>query len=77
MRRTSVIAREDLVRDCLAELRLWPGCDTVESVGVLASGSGKFSVHVVEYGSAKKHIADRAIRFIQREKRRCFHLKTE
>jgi hypothetical protein len=66
-----------LTRDCLRDLRLWPGCETVEGVAVLADGRGKFTVHVVEYALTKKHIADRALRFIQREKLRHFHLKVE
>jgi hypothetical protein len=32
---------------------------------------------VIDYGCAKKHIADRALRCIQREKQRRLHLKTE
>ena len=51
----------------MCELRLWPGCETVKGVAVLMGPRGKFTVHVVEYGSAKKN-ADRAIGCIQREK---------
>ena len=36
---------------------------------------GGFSVRVTLYGKADKKLADRAIRFVQREKRRHFHLK--
>jgi hypothetical protein len=71
------ISREDLTRDCLRDLRLWPGCETVKGVTVLADGGGKFTVHVTEYGLAKKRIADRAVGCIQREKARHFHLKVE
>ena len=53
-RYTSGITREDLTRDCLRELRLWPGCETVGGVAVLVDGRGKFTVHVVTYGLAKK-----------------------
>ena len=35
----------------------------------------KFTVHVDGYGAAIKGAADRALRCIQREKRRQFHLK--
>jgi len=35
---------------------------------------GDFSVRVTLYGKADKKIADRAIKFVQREKRRHFHL---
>ena len=75
---TAGITREDLTRECLRELRLWPGCETVEGLAVLAGATrGKFTVHVVEYGSAKKKTADRALGCIQREKLRHFHLKVE
>ena len=76
-RHTYGIARADLTRDCLRELRLWPGCETVEGLAVLGDERGKFTVHVVGYGSAKKKNADRALRCIQREKLRHFHLKVE
>jgi hypothetical protein len=56
---------------------LWPGCETVEGIAVLMDGRGKFTVHIVEYGSSKKKNADRALRCIQREKARRFHLKIE
>jgi hypothetical protein len=74
---TIAIGRANLVRDCLAELRLWPACETVASVGVLAGERGKFTAHVIDYGLAKKKGADRALRCIQKEKARHFHLKTE
>ena len=39
-----------------------------------AISRGDFSVRVTLYGKADKKIADRAIIYIQREKRRHFHL---
>jgi hypothetical protein len=74
---TTGINRQDLTQECLRELRLWPGCETVEGVAVLADIGGKFAVRVVSYGLANKKNADRAIRCIQREKARRFHLKVE
>jgi hypothetical protein len=71
------ISRQDLIRDCLRDLHLWPGCETVVRVGVLASENGKFTVHVIDYGAAKNKHADRALRCIQREKARRFHLRVE
>jgi hypothetical protein len=71
------IARADLARVCLQEMRLWPGCETVGSVEVLGDSRGRFSVHVIDYGCAKKRIADRALRCIQREKSRRLQLKIE
>jgi hypothetical protein len=75
VRFTTGITREDLTRECLRELWLWPGCETVGGVAVLADTGGKFAVRVVDYGAARKKIADRAIGCIQREKLRHFHLK--
>jgi hypothetical protein len=77
MKHTIGISRADLTRDCLQELRLWPGCEAVEGVGVLGNARDRFTVHVIDYGAAKKHLADRALRCIQREKKRRFHLKIE
>ena len=76
-RHTIGISRADLTRDCLQQLRLWPGCETVESSGVLGDFRGRFTVHVIDYGLAKKPLADRALRCIEREKQRRFHLKIE
>jgi hypothetical protein len=71
------ISRQDLAQYCLEEIRQWPGCDTVQSLGVLGDLGGGFTVHVAAYGSAKKRIADRTVRCIQREKLRQYCLKTE
>jgi len=76
-RYTIGISRADLTRDCLRDLHLWPGCETVQGLAVLGNSGGKFTVHVVEYGTAKKRAADRALRCIQRETSRRFHLKEE
>jgi hypothetical protein len=75
LRHTIGISRADLTRDCLKELRLWPGCETVEGLAVLGQMGGRFTVHVVDYGLAKKKLADRALRYVQREKQRRYHLK--
>ena len=77
LRFTTGINREDLTQECLRELRLWPGCETVQGVAVLADTDGQFAVRVVSYGLAKKKNADRALRCIQREMARRFHLKVE
>jgi hypothetical protein len=76
LKHTVGIGRADLTRDCLKEIRLWPGCETVEGLGVLGDLRGGFSVHVID-GAAKKKLADRAIRCIQREKLRRYHLRSE
>jgi hypothetical protein len=77
VKRTIAISREELTRGCLRELHLWPGCETIERLGVLGDLRGRFTVHVIDYGLAKKHVADRAVRCIQREKSRQYHLKME
>jgi hypothetical protein len=74
LRYTDVIDRASLTKDCLEEVRLWPGCETVHSVAILQDGTDNFLVRVVAYGAAKKKTADRAALCIQREKRRRYHL---
>ena len=76
-RSTIGIGRQELMLDCLKQLRLWPGCETIASIGILAAEDGKFTAHVIEYGPAKKKQVDQALRCIQREKARYFHLKVE
>ena len=77
LKHTVGISRADLTRDCLLQILLWPGCETVEELGVLGDLRGGFSVHVINYGAAKKKVADRAIGCIQREKLRRYHLRSE
>jgi hypothetical protein len=77
LKHTVGIGRADLTRDCLQQLRLWPGCETVAGLGVLGDLNGGFTVHVIEYGAANKKVADRALRCIQREKLRRFHLRAD
>jgi hypothetical protein len=77
VKHTIGISRGDLTRDCLQQLRMWPGCERVEGVAVLGDLRGGFAVHVIDYGLAKKKVADRALRCIQREKLRRYHLKVE
>jgi hypothetical protein len=74
LKHTIGISRADLTRDCLQQLRLWPGCETVEGLAVLGDLRGKFTVHVVDYGQAEKNLADRALGCIRREKQRRYHL---
>jgi hypothetical protein len=70
MKHTVGINRADLTRDCLKEIRLWPGCETVEGIAILGSLADKFSVHVTDYGMTKKPLADCALRCIQLRVRR-------
>ena len=68
---------EHLAQECLREIQLWPGCETVDEVGVLAELRGRFSIHVINYGVAKKRLADQAARCIQRETLRKYYLRIE
>ena len=70
---TAPIKRADLVRDCLRELKLWPGCELIGAIAVLLDGSN-FSVRVTDYRTVNKRIADRALRCIEREKHRHYHV---
>ena len=66
------IDRVGLARICLEEIRLWPGCEGVVSVGVLAEPPNRFVIRVIDYGTASVRLADQAIRTIERTKRRDF-----
>jgi hypothetical protein len=64
-----------LRKQCLEAVRQWPGCETVGGIQIIRDNTpAGFSVRVTLYGMADKKIADRAINFVQREKRRHFHL---
>jgi hypothetical protein len=77
LRLTMEISRDELARIGLEEVRVWPGCAGIVSVGVLQSGSERFALRIAEYGAAPKKLADRAIRAIEREKLRRYHLKCD
>lgn len=76
-RNTRGIARTELARICLDEIRLWPGCESVVSVGVLSAPSDRFMLRVIEYGAAPIKRANQALRAIERMKLREFHLKAD
>ena len=64
-----------LRKECLEAIRLWPGCETVAGIQIVRDNTPSgFSVRVTLYGKADEKTVDRAIIFIQREKRRQFHL---
>jgi hypothetical protein len=70
------LSYEALRKECVEAIRQWPGCETVGAIQIIRERTpGGFSVRVTLYGKADKKLADRAIRFVQREKRRHFHLK--
>src|SRR5258708_32664012 len=43
VKHTIGISRGDLTRDCLQQLRLWPGCQTVQGIAVLGDLPGRFT----------------------------------
>jgi hypothetical protein len=64
-----------LRKECLEAVRQWPGCETVSGIQIIRSNKrGGFSVKITLYGNANVKIAERAIRCVQREKGRQFHL---
>lgn len=71
----SGLDRSSLALACLYDLRAWPGCETVVSVGILAEAGGRFLVRVIDYGASNKRLADRAVRVIERERQRRYYLK--
>ena len=64
-----------LRKECLDAVKQWPGCETIAGIQINRENSpGGFSVRVTLYGKADQKLADRAIKFVQREKRRHFYL---
>jgi hypothetical protein len=74
---TIPISRAELARECLEEIRTWPGCEGVVSVGVMSAPSDRFFLRIIDYGAAEKRLADRALRFLEREKLRRYHLQVD
>ena len=69
------LSYEALRKECLEAVRQWPGCETVGAIRIIRDKTpGGFSVRIALYGKARKKIADRAICYVQRQKRRYFHL---
>jgi len=63
-----------LRKECLDAVRCWPGCETTAGIQIVRLKNVAFSVRVTLYGNAKGPLADRAIRAVEREMRRRFHL---
>lgn len=72
--KTSALSYADLRKQCLAAVRQWPGCEAVRGIQIIRESEGRFSVRVTLYGTADRKTADRAIRYVERETRRHFHL---
>ena len=69
------LSYEALRRECLDAVRQWPGCETVGAIRIIREKMpGDFSIQITLYGKAQKKTADRAMNYVQREKRRHFHL---
>lgn len=65
----------DLRAQCLDAIRQWPRCQTVSGIQIIRDTSAAgFSVRITIYGDAHPKTADRAMIYIEREKRRHFHL---
>lgn len=64
-----------LRKECLDAIRHWPGCETVAGIRLIRDNTpAGFSVEITLYGKADKRIADRALIYVEREKRRQFRL---
>jgi hypothetical protein len=64
-----------LRKECLETVRQWPGCESIAGIQILRGKRiGNFSVKITLYGNANVKTANRAIVYVQREKRRQFHL---
>ena len=64
-----------LRKECLEAIKHWPGCESVGAIQIIRDKMrGGFSVRVTLYGQADRKTADRAMSFVQREKRRLYHL---
>ena len=69
------LSYEALRRECLEAVRQWPGCETVSAIRLVREKvQGGFSAQITLYGKAHKKTADHAITYVQRQKRRYFHL---
>jgi hypothetical protein len=63
-----------LRKNCLDAVRQWPECETVADIQIIRQNDGGFSVRVTLCGGADRRLADRAIRAVERDRRRASHL---
>lgn len=76
--KTVGVSYAELRKQCLEAIRHWPGCETVSGIQIIRdNNSSGFSVRITLYGGAHQRRADRAMIYIEREKRRNFHLTEE
>jgi hypothetical protein len=73
--KTAGVTYGDLRKQCLEAVRQWPGCETIGGIQIIRDHSrAGFSVRITLYGESIQKIADRAMIYIEREKRRHYHL---
>ena len=73
--KTAGISYADLRKECLEAVRSWPRCETVAGIQIIRDDTpAGFSVQVTLYGKADVQTADRAMIYVEREKRRQYHL---
>jgi hypothetical protein len=73
--KTVGVSYGDLRKECLEAIRQWPGCQTVSGIQIIRDHSPSgFSVRITSYGESDQKFADRAMIYIEREKRRHYHL---
>ena len=77
LRYTTAVSRADLIRDCLHQIRQWPGCETIKAIEIHDDPKGGFAVKITDYGTSRKRYADRAMLCVQRETQRRYHMKEE
>jgi hypothetical protein len=77
LRYTTAISRADLIRDCLNQIRQWPGCETIGAIEIHDDFKGGFVAKITNYGKSRKRHADRAMLCVQRETQRRYHMKQE
>ena len=71
----TLVAYDTLRRECLEAIKQWPGCETISGIQLIRDNSpAGFSARITLYGRADKKMADRAMIYVQREKRRHFRL---
>ena len=61
LRYTDVIDRASLTKDCIEEVRLWPGCETVHSVAILQDAPVHFDAQGVSSAMGSKPEVRRAL----------------
>jgi hypothetical protein len=73
--KTAGVSYANRPKVCLEAVRQWPGCETVRGIQIIRNNRRTgFTVRITLYGETDRSIADRAMIYVEREKRRRFHL---